>query len=83
MEKKKKRPVFPQLWSAAFSALLSSHTMDTTVCVYVHCVFLVHLCQCVCAMWTQSSGSSGVALYPRLILIYVKAMAHWRACTVD
>lgn len=49
-------------------------------CVYILCVSSVYVSACVC---TESSGSSGAALYPRLILIYVKAMAHWRACTMD
>lgn len=42
---------------------------------------------CVCVhVWdckNESSDSSERALFLRLILIYVKAMAHWRVCTMD
>ena len=67
-----------------YGLLPSLHSCLHTACVYTLCVFsvCVCVCVCVCGLWTESRGSSGAALYPRLILIYVKAMAHWRACTI-
>lgn len=58
------------------------------LCCLLHILVFTHThthcaCVCVCALWTESGESSGKALYPRLILIYVKAMAHWRDCTID
>lgn len=48
------------------------------------CILSVCPCARMCALvWAESRESSGKAPYPRLILIYVKAMAHCSACTMD
>lgn len=70
--------MLPQIWSAAcLYTLVFTHRKHCCfqVCVDISCVL--------CALWTERSWSSGAALYPRLILMYVKAMAHWRTCTMD
>lgn len=53
-------------------------------CCFPACVYIVcPLCMCMSGLWTESSRSTGATLYPWLILIYVKAMAHWGVCTMD